>query len=341
MIKKLRNAPKGVKILLWTAAAVLLLAVIAALTLFFMHRAGQRSMTETPEDGNENYREIIAYQGKNYVYNPNISSVALIGVDKRELGKAEGTTENGMADMIALLVIDRENGKATLLSLPRDTICDIDMYKGDSPTGVTRARLCTSFGYGDGKQISCENTVRALRRLLYGVPVQKYVCLDLDGLGKLGDTVGGVEVQSLIDLDQFDIQKGDRVTLTGTAAERYLRIRDHEQLDGASARAERQMQYCTALSAKLAETIKKDVSRALLLYQTCLSFTLTDITANDVTYLAGTLLSKDFSALKTQSIKGDYSAEKIGDSGDVYAAFTPDQDALYQTVLSLFYLPIN
>ena len=80
----------------------------------------------------------VTWQGKNYKYNQNLSNYLLLGVDKRtpavtRVGKADA----GQADALFLLSLNRKTKEMTLISIPRDTMTDVDSF--GAAIGICRA----------------------------------------------------------------------------------------------------------------------------------------------------------------------------------------------------------
>ncbi len=337
---KKKKALRVTLIVIGALLAVLLLLVGVYLYLYYRGaadlEAGADDMAAVP------YRETVEKNGKKYVYNKNVVAIAMIGVDKERLGNTEAD-ENpiGMADLTAVAVLDRSTGKMSFLNIPRDTICDVDVYNGESLVSTKKRQICTAFSYGDGKKTSCENVVLSLRRLLYGAPIAKFVCLDMDGIAPINDALGGVTLVSDVDIPFYGIRAGETVTLKGAAAQAYLRTRDHDDLAGSADRVSRQTQYFVALTSRMFETLKTDFGRLPGLYATGAAHTLTDITLENATYLGTLLVRNGVQSLNTRSLTGRFEAEAIENSEDVYARFLPDADALEQTVLDLFYTEVK
>ena len=145
----------------------------------------------------------VTYQGEKYVYNEDLVSILFLGVDKEafEEGGTVGDGKAGQADALFLLVLDTKTGKSRLIAISRDTMTDVNVYSDlGNFIGTEKLQLCLAYTYGDGKEKSCENTVRAVSRLFYGMPVAAYAALDLDAIAVLTDAVGGVEVTVTKDL---------------------------------------------------------------------------------------------------------------------------------------------
>ena len=166
----------------------------------------------------------VTYQGEKYVYNEDLVSILFLGVDKEafEEGGTVGDGKAGQADALFLLVLDTKTGKSRLIAISRDTMTDVNVYSDlGNFIGTEKLQLCLAYTYGDGKEKSCENTVRAVSRLFYGMPVAAYAALDLDAIAVLTDAVGGVEVTVTKDLTIQDpsLKEGERKVLTGEQAQ--------------------------------------------------------------------------------------------------------------------------
>ena len=270
----------------------------------------------------------VTYQGEKYVYNEELVSILFLGVDKEafEEGGTVGDGKAGQADALFLLVLDTKTGKSRLIAISRDTMTDVNVYSDlGNFIGTEKLQLCLAYTYGDGKEKSCENTVRAVSRLFYGMPVAAYAALDLDAIAVLTDAVGGVEVTVTKDLTIQDpsLKEGERKVLTGEQAQWYVRSRLVEEkeatADANSDRIERQKQF------------RKNPLFLLTLYQKIKDFSVTNLSAAEVTYLGTLLFRGGFQDAGILSIKGEASM------GETYAEFHVDEQAMYEMVLEVFY----
>ena len=98
----------------------------------------------------------ITYEGKDYEYNDHLSNFLFMGIDKRELVETtKGQADAGQADAIFLISWDRVEHKMSMVSIPRDTMTEIEVFdqNGDS-LGKTKDHINLAYAYGDGKK--CE-----------------------------------------------------------------------------------------------------------------------------------------------------------------------------------------
>jgi cell envelope-related function transcriptional attenuator common domain len=177
-------------------------------------------------------------------------TVLVIGTDVNSSRAARGEASN--TDSLMLTSISADQSEVTLISLPRDTT-DIPL-----PDGSTWQRKVNAIEREQG----VETLVGAMSEL-FGVPIDGYVQVDMDGLSSLVDAVHGVEVnpdQPLKDPKVgLDIPAGKQ-TLDGPHALAFARTR----VDTDYGRAARQQEVVLALVAKLVAP-ETDVDVASLL----------------------------------------------------------------------------
>ncbi len=330
------------KIILAIIAILLAILVAIAGTFFYLQNQGKKDVKPVITDSVE-YKETIEYKGHTYQFNEDIASFAFMGVDQREYVTNDESDFVGSADADIIVTINTKTGEAKLISIPRDTMVDVDVY---SESGMfiksENMQLCLAYAYGDGKTGSCENVIKSMSRVLYNVPIQKYFSLNLDGIAPLNDAMGGVTVEPILSMPEYGIFKGQTITLKGDNAEHYVRTRNTNELNSSLDRAERQVQYVKAFVSQLVPAVMKDFGVVSQLYNTASKYSQTNIKLSNVTYLASLAVSKNVTSFETYSIKGEMKlSEKTEHSDIVYAEFTPDEDSLMETVLSVFYTQID
>ena len=335
----------------------MLVSIMAILVLVFaaVRWAGGRSlskaeiaveMIELPEvikqdvEIKDDGRTVI-YKGEKYVYNEDIITILFMGVDKSlESEGEEGTEEsvigtNGQSDTLVLGVIDKKNEKISFINVSRDTIADIDIYNVDNEfLGSEKRQICLQYAYGDGRETSCEYVVNALKRYLYGMPINAYAAIDYDAIPVLNDSVGGVEVNVLEDLSSgryAELVQGKNVTLFGDMALYYCRTRDSYSVDANNYRMARQKQYLMAFMQKALGLVRADLGFSLDLYNIAKPYMVTDIDISEVTYLATTVTGYGIETDAIKSIPGEVTLLED------HAAFYADETALYELILNTFY----
>lgn len=282
----------------------------------------------------------ITHNGETYIFNENRTNILCIGMDKQEMGLENNLVGTaGQADVLVLVSLDTVTGKMDALTISRDTMVDINLYAADgSFHGVERSQICLAYAYGDGYETSCENVVRSASRLLYGIPINTYVAVDLSVIPTLNDAVGGVNVTLLKDFKRTNgtvCAKGENITLRGEEAERYVRDRDTALLDSNNERMERQKQYVSSFFEAAMTATKNDLQVPLELYNAVSDDCVTTLSPQKISFLASTLVQHD-SNLAFFNVKGD-----VVEGDDGYAEYIVDDDALYEQILQIFYTKVS
>lgn len=334
--KKKKN--KAGKVILIILLILFLLAALVAGTFFFLQYQGKKEMVsyegasiQSIDDAQtENDGKTVVYNGKTYRLNENITSIACLGIDKETLGTQGSVVgTGGQADTNMVLAIDTVTGEITVIAIPRDIMVDIDLYSVNGEyLGNSREQLCLAYAYGDGKHASCKNSVASIQRVLFGMPVNSYVSLDLAGIGPLNDAVGGVTVISPETIAGFTA--GQSITLHGENAVTFVQERG-DDVNASTRRMQRQMTYIKAFAARAIDAAIRDFGSITRLYNAAQKYCCTNVGLDNVTYLATTLLSKGVSDFRTVSVPGEMKM------GDKYAEFYMDTTAAYEMILDVFY----
>lgn len=350
-VKKAAQQPqkkhRGWKIFGIVLLSLAILVSAAAATYYIMYRHGQKNMltydnvsVSFPQDKKEvvipKDSNTLVYKGETYRLNPNLTTVLFMGVDKKgELPDDAMIGAAGQADAIILAAIDTKTGKTKLVSISREAYAQVDVYSIEGYFVETAyEQLCLAYAYGDGKKTSCENVIRSVSRLLYGLPISSYVSLDLDGIIVANDAVGGITVESISDVALYDgswLHKGDRLHLMGRDTESYIRYRDKSQLDSNLDRMARQKHYLIEFAKQVTAQAKKDLTVPLTLFQTVKPYMATNLTVSDVTFLSTCYLQHG-ARFDFQSIDGT-----IGELNESAVYYLDDEDLL-ETVVDVFYI---
>ena len=349
--KKVSKKKKKIRpfhVLVAILCLILALAVIGVGILLFLRSQGESMLRQgeikediTAPDGVqiEEDGKYVIYNGEKYCYNEHIINILCMGIDTSIQGTEEGVIgENGQADAIILAVIDTQTGQLHLVNISRDSMVDVNRYNVEGKyLGTEKMQLCLAYSYGDGKDDSCLNTARSVSRLMYGMPIHAWAAIDYSGISVLNDEVGGVTVEVLEDLSSKDpaLVAGRTVTLTGQQAHTYVRTRDTSLLESNNQRMARQKQYMTAFLKTFFSKTKSDLTLPLKLYQNAAGYMATDIDPQETVYLSSLVLQKGFTEGNMDSVPGQIV------QGEVYAEFIPDDKALYELILKVFYTKVD
>jgi LCP family protein required for cell wall assembly len=277
----------------------------------------------------------VKYEDRIYAYKEDTLTFLFMGIDKNsEVQEVAEGTNGGQADALFLAVMDPSEKAVRVIGINRNTMADIDIYNEEGAyVTTTKAQIAVQHGFGNGMEESCGYQIKAVAKLLYGLPVHGYAAVNMSAISDINDAVGGVEVEVLEDLTVKDpaLAKGERIRLTGEQAFWYVKYRDTEQFASADRRLDRQKQYLNALIGAAKQAVRQDVTAALELYKEISSRMVTDITLDEAAYLAPILAEYQFDTDHFYMLKG----ETV--KGEKFEEFYVDEEALYEMILEIFY----
>lgn len=273
----------------------------------------------------------VTYKGEVYELRDDMVSVAVIGYDKGA-GRTSSDGTQGQADGIVLLALDLSEGKATVVGIPRDAMVDVGEYAGDAFLGQDEMQVCLAFSYGTDADSGARLTAEAISHLLYGMPVNYYFALDMDGVGALANAVDGVPITALSTIPNTAIVEGEPTVLYGANALTYLKYRDMGDVEGSLERQERQAQFAREFAARAVDVSGGAVARLLDLYNVAADNSVTNLNAEEYVYLATRLLEKGTASFGLTNLDV---AQVLNEGG--HAAYYLDEESLYETVLNVYY----
>lgn len=280
----------------------------------------------------------VTWQGKNYKYNQNLSNYLLLGVDKRTPAETRvGKADAGQADALFLLSLNRKTKEMTMISIPRDTMTDVESFDLEGKSlGKSKDHISLSYGYGDGGAESCKLTQEAVSNLFYGLPIQGYLAMNLDGIPELTKSVGGLTVtvpNNSLEYEYPEFAEGAEVTLTEENTEVFLRSRDVDESQSAIYRMERQKAFLDAFSKKAKECYEQNAKFAADLAVAIKPYTVTNISEDRLMKLFQTADEGD--GYTEWTVPGE------GTQGLSYDEYQVDDDALYAKIMETFYQEIK
>ncbi len=325
------------RVVLIIVAVLLVICIAAVSTVAILYGQGKKQLLSnsdvsmTVPDSSDITVDIeddgtVIYNDEKYVFNESITSVLLLGVDKEKANEYL-TGFKGQADAIFLAVIDTETGKTTIVAIPRDTMAEVEVSsKGGAYSGIETHQICTAYAYGDGGKKSCEKMVKAVSRLMYGIPINTYFSMEWVAIKTFNDMVGGVTVP---EYDKDWKPTGNTVTLRGQKALDYIQKRGKD-INASTNRLERQINYLKAFSSKTVEKMKKDITVPLKMYNTLNKHSVNTVDASRITYLASVFMNGG-ADLSFETVKGEIT------KGEKFVEIYADEQALFDMVIRLFY----
>ena len=262
-----------------------------------------------------------------------------MGIDRLEEAQPAGEGEyGGQSDALFLLVLDPHRKKMSVIGIPRDTMTELEVYETDGRyIGTARGQITLQHTYGDGMEESCVRSVQAVSKLLYGLPVHGYCAINMGAVPLLNDAVGGIRLYSLEDMQLTDIKikEGEEVLLEGLNAYDYVHNRDVSSFNSAGVRLERQVQYLEAYAAAAMGRLKEDITFPISLYGVLERYMVTDISVDEVSYLATQAVGYSFDRADMHTLAGETVM------GDRFEEFYVDEKALYELILGIFYEDVD
>lgn len=196
-------------------------------------------------------------------------SILLLGTDTGAFGR----DYKGRTDSIMVVTLNPKNNKTSITSIARDTAVNIPGYKKESP-----AKINAAYSYGQTK--TAINTVQKL----LNIPIDFYALINLGGLKKIVNQVGGIDVtpSQSFKWEGYTFVKGKKVHMNGAKALAYVGMR-YSDPNGDYGRQTRQREVLMTI-------VHKSGSISTLLNQNFInslsSQTQTDLTFDDLTVIA-------------------------------------------------------
>ena len=210
---------------------------------------------------------------------------------------------DGVSDTMLLVRFDPATEKVTVLSIPRDTRAYIEGY------GVRKINAANEHG-------GAALTAKAVSNLLEDVPIDRYIRVNVQGVEKLIDALGGATVYVPKDMKyQDDSQhlyinlKEGKQHLDGEKALQFLRFR-HDQY-GDIGRVQRQQMLMRALVEQaLKPSVLVRVPKIISVIQSHID---TNLSVEEVVALAGLAVKTDRSNIEMLMLPGEFNGDGHND----------------------------
>ena len=296
--------------------------------------------TETTTYSKQNNKaSTLHFDGKDYQLKENMEVILIMGIDDREdIGDSQFAIHNSQADVLYVYAVDHKNKTYQAIQLNRETMTGIQTYNADgTKDAIAEAQICLAHSFGKTEQGRCLNTVDAVSGLLFNIPVDHYISLNMAAISILNEQVGGVTVTVPAGLESADpaFKEGAKVKLQGKQAELFVRSRMSLENDTNEFRMERQQMFMNAWMEQANHKMDTDSGFALGLVLSLSDYMTSDMSANALSDLANQL--KEYKNLGTVKTVGETLLEneaKISAFREYYV----DMDDLERKVIDLFYV---
>lgn len=233
---------------------------------------------------------------------------------------------HGLSDSMLLLRFDPEKEKVSVLSIPRDTRVNIRGY------GVRKINHANDYG---GPAL----TAKVASNLLGGVKIDRYVRVNVQGVEKLIDALGGVTVDVPKDMKYndfsqhlyIDLKKGVQ-HLDGDKAMQFLRFR-YDDFGDISRVQRQQMLMRSAVEQTLKPATIVKIPKILSVIQSHLD---TNLTVRELMALSNFASKTDRSHIQMMMLPGDFN-----DPNERVSYWLPDENKIHRLMTQHFELPKN
>ena len=223
-------------------------------------------------------------------------SILLLGTDTGALGR----DYKGRTDTMMIMTLNPQKKTTTIVSLPRDMKVNLPDYPDDSP-----AKINAAYTYGGVKE-----SVKTVQKH-FNIPIDYYVLVNMGGLEKAINQVGGVDVKSPLtfDYEGAHFTKGQTYHLNGSNALKFSRMR-YDDPQGDYGRQQRQRLVITDL-------LKKSVSYKTVLNQRFLR-TISDSSQTDLTFNNMVTLARNYHSSNTNIVQDHAQGHGAEEDGQDY-----------------------
>lgn len=161
-------------------------------------------------------------------------NILLLGTDTGALGRKE---KRGNSDTMIIATVNPQEKKISLMSVPRDTMAQMI---GTKHFSVHKINAAYNMG---GAKMTMNTTSK-----VFNVPIKYYLVMNMGGMQKIVDGVGGVEVKPPLTFTYsgYTFTKGKTMHLNGKQALAYSRMR-YDDPKGDYGRQLRQRQVITSI----------------------------------------------------------------------------------------------
>ena len=231
---------------------------------------------------------------------------------------------DGLSDSMLLVRFDPQKEHLSVLSIPRDTQVYLDGY------GIRKINRANEYG---GPAL----TAAATSELLGGINIDRYVRVNVQGVEKLIDALGGVVVDVPKDMKYndfsqhlyIDLKKG-RQHLDGDKALQFLRYR-YDGYGDISRVQRQQMLMRSAVEQTLKPNTILKIPKILDVIQSHID---TNLTVKELMALSAFASDTERSDVKMMMLPGDFN-----DGNERVSYWLPDRDGIDRLMAQHFDLP--
>lgn len=326
-----KTVAKIIVFLLAFVAVALLLLNIDKVTNLFRNTDRSNGNSLDYSDGRTVY-----INGEPFVPKDSITSFLVMCLDTEgEMEDSKSYINTVQNDFLMLVVLDSHEHSYSIVQINRDTMTDIPVLdiRGQE-VGSVYEQIALAHTYGNGLEESCENTVKAVSDLLYGVKIDDYAAMTMSAIPHVNDYFGGVDVLVEDDMTMIDpaLVKGETVHLTGQTALNFVRARGQLEDSTNITRMSRHRAYVDAILEKI--KLREDAADAVTdVFNEISPYMLSNVRLNDMKKLSENIGKYTFGGIIVPEGKSVV--------GETYMEFYADDESIKEIVTELFYDPVQ
>lgn len=373
--RKKKRKHKGLHIAFGIFSGIVIFVMIVGLVFILVYKSGQAKLKQSAEgkapDGQlltDIEKEQIAREkaaitalqwednwvaigDKIYAYDEECVNLLFLGIDKP--GNIEEETdfdnwESGQTDAIFVVSLNPTKKSVNIIGIPRNSMVNVDIYDAENhKIDTVFDQICLQYAFAGGGQPGLDRIEESVETLFYGLPIHGAFAVGYDAVGVVNDMAGGVDVEVLesFNTKKQKFQKGDMLHLDGETALAYVRGRDFGQVGSPTLRLQRQKQYLLALIDKVRKAVKEDPVLVRDMYNAVSSYMNTDVTLEEVVYLAAESVDYGFGDSSFYLLQGEDKVVEIPEgelrekteAEPFYDDYYLDEESLKEIMLEVFY----
>ena len=241
-------------------------------------------------------------------------------------------------DVMIIVSYNVDDGSVSMMQIPRDSYVQVADKYGNIKGGKANALLAryynqartTGVSYNEALTIACDNLRDAFSKI-FGIPINHYVMLDLEGFVNIVDAIGGVDMTVPSDMYYSDPEQGLYINLkkgyqnlNGDEAEQFIRFRKG-YVNADLGRIDAQKLFISAFIEKVQKSFSVDT--IVNIVNQLSKYVTTDVELKDMVYFAKKALSVDPNNITMFTMPGDV-------SGKYYVAYRDETFEAVNTYLN-------
>lgn len=295
--------------------------------------------TTTTSSKNSKKTPELKLGNKKYKLRKNMEIVLIMGIDdKTDIKDDNQYIHSSQADVLYVYAIDHKKKTVQTLQINRETMTKVrQMFGPEFDDEFASMQICLAHSYGKNEKKRCQNTVEAVKGLIFNTPIDHYISLKMDSIPVLNEQVGGVTVTVPAGLEKADpaFVAGAKVTLKGKQAELFVRSRMELNDSSNSFRMKRQEIFMKAWKQQALSKMNNDSGFAPKLVLALSNYMTSDMSANKLSSFANNIKEyKDLGSLTPSGKTLDANGKDR-----LFKEFHVNKDDLKKKVIEIFYEP--